>query len=155
MTKLRIFLLPLASFMAQPAYAYCPGWEIDGLRYYSVPREFNRASYVAVVKVSNETWLDEDGKRKPSEFDGNIGAYYSVSLVWAYKGRPPPQMRLFSENSTARFSMRVGKEYVVFITKEEFNRPVGMALTVDTCGNSPVQMSRASRLIARLKRLSR
>jgi hypothetical protein len=134
----------------QAARAYCMGWdkELPGYRadYYSVPQEFGRARYVAEIQVVRETWLGEDGKPKPLQppfqnhgsrpwgFDPYIGAYYDVLVLRRFKGEPSTRLRLYSENSTARFQFKVGSRWLAFVTEED-EEVVGHVLTLDTCGN--------------------
>jgi len=134
------------------AAAYCPG--SDSTRpaydpdYYSVPKELARARYVLIGKVVREIWLGEDGKPKrleppfqfgeprPWGFDPYAGAVYEVEIARAFKGHPASRIRLFSENSTARFWLDIGSTYLLFVTEEKFDAPIGTRLTIDTCGNS-------------------
>jgi len=134
------------------AQAFCAGTDKDfpGYRpdYYSVSQEFSRAKYVVEVQVERETWLGEDGKPKalqppfqnngprPWGFDAYVGAYYDVAVIRPYKGPPPEHFRLFSENTTARFWLKVGWRYLVFVTEEK-EEDLGnqTVLTLDTCGN--------------------
>lgn len=134
------------------ANAYCPGSdkstpEYDP-KYYSVSHEFRRSQYVVRARVIRETWLGDDGKEKrleppfqngaqrPWGFDPYVGAYYDIEVLKAFKGKPGDRLRIFSENTTARFWLNVGGEYLFFVTKEKFDEPVGLQLTIDTCGNS-------------------
>ena len=106
-------------------------------QYYSVDHEFRRATYVIKAKVIRETWLGDDGKEKalqppfqnggsrPWGFDPYLGAYYDVQVETPFKGKPPLDLRLFSENSTARFWFDVGSEHVLFVTEETFDQPIG------------------------------
>lgn len=141
------------AFSPSAASAYCaevdkalPNYRAD---YYSVPMEFGRAKFVVEGVVTNETWLGDDGKPKPLTGpygSGNkkpwglaapyMGAWYEVRVTRRFKGQPPSHVRLFSENSTARFWLTKGERYLLFITDEVFDEPVRQALTLDTCGNS-------------------
>ena len=143
------YRLTLAGFLllvgsGQTAWAYCS----EGLDY-SVAGEFRRSDIVAVVKAEAVTWLDENRKPTmlkpplalgdiPGGLDPYIGAYYSVGLVRAYKGNPPPKFLIFSENTTSRTPLVMGKPLLLFLTRtttgDEYVR-VG-DLTVDSCGNS-------------------
>lgn len=132
--------------------AYCPGLDpsLPGYApgYYSVPNELKRSRYVVVGRVIGETWLGDDGKPKPLQppfqggssrplgFDPYAGALYEIKVIRMIKGRPVPRLALFSENSTARFWLEVGKEYLFFVSEETFDDPIGRRLTIDTCGNS-------------------
>ena len=149
--------------------AYCVGWDRElpnhDPRYYSVSHEFRRAKYVVQVRITRETWLGEDGKEKPLEppfqngnpkpwgFDPYMGAYYDLEVLASFKGRPPHRVRIFSENSTARFWFDVGTKHLLFLTEETFDPPVSTALTVDTCGNS-TPIKTAGRLLRRLHLLN-
>ncbi|HET8611211.1 MAG TPA: hypothetical protein VFL92_00415 [Sphingomonas sp.] len=125
-------------------------------QYYTVQHEFRRAEYVVKAKVLKEIWLGEDGKPKPLQppfqngaprpwgFDPYIGAFYDLQIEKVFKGEPPMRIRLFSENSTARFWLKVGSEQLLFITEDTFEQPVGRQLTMDICGNSePFSMAQA------------
>ncbi len=147
------------------ATASCPGldpfmpqYDPD---YYSISKEFARSQYVVVGRVITETWLGEDGKPKPLQppfqdgrprpwgFDPYMGAVYDVKVLRVIKGKPGPQLSLFSENSTGRFWLTVGDEYLFFVSEETFDEPVGRRLTIDTCGNSTVA-AKANEILKRL-----
>lgn len=131
-----------------PALAFCltslPETPRD---YYSVAKEFDRSTYVATVHVTKEVWIGEDGKptklhppflnggSQPLGFDPYQGAFYEVDVLKAYKGAPNPKLRLFSENTTARFPMGVGDDYLVFLFPEQTDG-LGSQLGLDNCGNS-------------------
>ena len=55
------------------------------------------------------------------------GAWYDVQVTTTFKGKPPLRLRLFSENSTARFWLNKGERYLLFVTEEAFDPPVGHA----------------------------
>lgn len=157
--------------IAAPASAYCAG--LDKSRpgypptYYSLANEFKRASYVAIVRAERETWLGEDGRPKPLRppfqygnsrpwgFEDYIGTRFDVRVIQTFKGRPQKTLQLFSENSTARFWLDVGREYVILATEETFDAPIGRGLTLDTCGNSPKLRTKAGPMIEKLKSYSR
>ena len=140
------------SFVASAVRAYCPGTDktFPGYNphYYSVAKEFERSKYVVVATTDRETWLGEDGKPKPLKgpfqfgakrpwgFDLYAGAYYDVRVQRSLKGAAPTHLRLFSENSTARFWLKHGVSYLLFISGARFDPPMRYQLTVDTCGNS-------------------
>jgi hypothetical protein len=134
------------------AHAYCVGDDQTHPAlpyYYSVPKEFGRARFVVEGIVTNETWIGNDGKPKrlspPFNSRENrprglaapyMGAWYEVQVTRTFKGKPPVHLRLFSENSTARFRLNKRARYLLFVTEEVFDAPIGHALTADTCGNS-------------------
>src|SRR5689334_1942626 len=134
--------------------------------YYSVATELRRAQYVIRAMVVRETWLGEDGKPKALEphfqfgnprpwgFDPYMGAWYDVDVRESLKGKPPRRLRLFSENSTARFWLIVGDELLIFVSTQDFDAPVGNAMTMDICGNSRV-VTKAGDVLAELEKLTR
>jgi hypothetical protein len=135
------------------AAAYCagadkslPNYHPD---YYAAPKEFGRSKFVVEAVVTNETWLGRDGKPTPvtAPFGSGdkrpwglaapyVGAQYDVRITRSFKGQPSTHVRLFSENSTARFWLNKGERYLLFISDEMFDEPIRQAMTIDTCGNS-------------------
>jgi hypothetical protein len=104
---------------------------------------------VVEAKVATETWIADDGKPKPLAppyGPGSkrpwglkapyIGAWYELEVLRSFKGNAPHHLRLFSENSTARFWLDKGRRYFLFVGEERFDPPIGWAATIDTCGNS-------------------
>ena len=79
----------------------------------------------------------------PLSRDFQEGTAYTVRVNETLKGKAPAQLRLFSENSGARFPMRVGTKYLLFI--DHLERSV-----IDNCGNSgPVVTHRKAVATAR------
>ena len=117
------------------------------------------------AKVLRETWLGQDGKAKALEppfqfdnprpwgFDPYLGAYFEVRVLEVFSGNPAPTLWLFSENSTARFWLSVGDELAIFVTEENFDAPIGRALTLDTCGNSRA-IAKAGDVLGKLRKLA-
>jgi hypothetical protein len=148
------------------AHAYCVGDDQTHPAvpyYYSVPKEFGRARFVIEGVVTNEVWIGYDGKLKrlspPFNSRENrprglaapyMGAWYDIQVTKTFKGKPRPRLRLFSENSTARFWLNKGERYLLFVTEEAFDAPVGRALTADACGNSAKANPSLSRKIQAL-----
>ena len=160
-----VSLLATIAVMPCITEAYCPGLDplLPGYDpdYYSVSKELARLRYVVVGRVVSETWLGEDGKPKalqppfqdgrprPWGFDPYVGAVYDIKVLLVIKGQPGPQVTLFSENSTSRFWLDVGGEYLFFISEETFDQPIGQRLTIDTCGNS-APAAKAKEILKRL-----
>ena len=133
------------------AFAYCVGWDKTLLNYdphyYTVRREYRRSKWVIKAKVTKETWVGEDGNEKPLAppfqngsprpwgFDPYAGAFYDLQIERSFKGRPPPTIRVFSENATNRFWLSKGQRILAFVSTEEFDAPIGKQFTLDTCGN--------------------
>jgi hypothetical protein len=159
--------LCVASWVPGTGNAYCIGWDKSlpnyDPKYYSVSHEFKRTKYVITGRVITETWLGEDGKEsslkppfqnggpRPLGFDPYLGAYFVVQVQRTFKGKPEPRLRLFSENTTARFWLAVGAEYLLFVDDDSFD-VIGKQLTVDTCGNSALieNAESALRLVEKL-----
>lgn len=114
-------------FSASAATAAC-------LRYPTVAEAFAEADYVLMVQVTAGRLerLAED----PEGFDG---VEYTLQPLTTFKGEPPQDLRVYSENSTARYPMEVTGWYLVFVGPE---RPVGFAepsrieRTISNCGPS-------------------
>lgn len=83
----------------------------------------------------------------PLSRDFQEGTAYTVRVNETLKGKAPAQLRLFSENSGARFPMRVGTKYLLFI--DHLERSV-----IDNCGNSGTVAARRQAL-ATVRRLRR
>ena len=149
---LSLSLIVVGQLIVSNARASCIGWDKSrpdyDSHYYSISHEFHRAKFVIEARAIRETWLGEDGKAKPLKppfqfggarpwgFDPYMGVYYDVEVLKAFKGNPGARLRLFSENSTARFWLADGKAYLIFVTEEPFEQPIGRKLTIDNCGNS-------------------
>jgi hypothetical protein len=154
MSRYAISLVLVGCLMIQAgkAGAYCvgndkllPGYDPN---YYSVSHEFRRSEYVVKARVLREIWIGYDGKEKilqppfqqgtarPGGLDAYAGVYYDVKVLQAFKGNPESELRLFSANSTGRFWLKVGFDYILFISEDSFDPPIGIKLTTDNCGNS-------------------
>jgi hypothetical protein len=148
--------------LASPAGAWCDP-NIDR----SVRGEFHQSDYVVSVSVSKVTWLDE--KRRPTRLEGHlafgdmpggldpyIGAYYSVTRIENFKGNLPQRFRIFSENTTGRTPLQVGKRYLLFLTRQDKSDEYVRAgdLMGDSCGNGR-QLSYAGPMLPVLRRLAR
>jgi hypothetical protein len=129
MTLLVAFALALAT---HDAATLCP-------RVKATPRDEYRASDVVVVgTVVRATPV-------PLSRDFQEGTAYLVRINETLKGRAPAQLRLFSENGGARFPMRVGTKYLLFV--DHLERSV-----IDNCGNSGTVATRRQAL-ATVRRL--
>ncbi|MBX3563293.1 MAG: hypothetical protein KF730_01835 [Sphingomonas sp.] len=155
---LRYLPILAASLAAVPVSASCDDAD------YSVAGEFRRSDLVVLVRATGVTWLDDNRRpvklRQPLSFgnmpgglDPYLGAYYDVTLEKAYKGRPPRRFRIFSENTTARTPLLMGKPLLLFVTRTRTADAYVQVgdLTVDNCGNS----ARADRMPQRLREVAR
>jgi hypothetical protein len=108
----------------------------------SVEQEFRRSSLVFVGRVTAATAVPET----KSFYEGTR---YTVMVKEVFRGRPRRTLTVFSENSSGRFPMDVGVDYLVFLSVRG-----GEPAMVDTCGNSgPVTETAAA--IETVKQLSR
>ncbi len=136
----------LSTVAATPSAAFCRGWEPSlpghGLRYYTPSNEFRRSRYVVTAALVDTMWVgtDRQGRRiegkDPKAFDALDGWFYTLRIKRTLKGRPPATIRLFSENTTARFEFAPRRTYLVFVDRQMFDKPYGWQLTIDSCGNT-------------------
>ncbi|MES1199591.1 MAG: hypothetical protein ABUS48_06390 [Pseudomonadota bacterium] len=161
-------LLTWLSVGAGAANAYCPGSDQTSPtynpNYYSVANEFARAQYVVIARVTATTWLGEDGRPTtlhgpfgnggdaPSGFDPYLGAYYDLAVSRVFKGRPGSRLRLFSENTSGRFPLEPGQQYLLFVSTDTFEI-IGAKRTIDACGNS-APLESAQDVLSAVERLS-
>lgn len=115
MKILSIFILILA--ISSSAYSYCHNGHP------SIADEYEKSIAVVIGKVVSVEEVPE------SEHYYN-GSNYTFVLYKILKGDLSGKIKIFSENSSGRFPMDVGQEYVLFIHLEN-----GL-LQVDNCGNS-------------------
>jgi hypothetical protein len=110
--------------------------------YPSVTSEYKRAQYVVAVRVLG-------AKKVPAtkDYDFYDGTMYRVSVEKSYKGGPVESLSIFSENSSGRFPMQVGQQYLLFLYEESGR------YQVDNCGNSN-RLAKSSKNIDKLKRLA-
>jgi hypothetical protein len=93
------------------------------LKDYSVRSEFGKSLAVVTGTVA--------GERVTPEHKGRYeGMTYTLNLQDLFRGRVSPAFERFSENSSGRFPMIKGMEYLLFIYD------YGDVLAVDNCGNS-------------------
>ena len=104
----------------------------------SVRDEYRGSDVVLVGTVVRATAV-------PLSRDFQDGTAYLVRVNETLKGKAPAQLRLFSENSGARFPMRVGTKYLLFV--DHLERSV-----IDNCGNSGTVAARR-RALATVRRL--
>ncbi len=113
----RFLFLQIALVWTHGAFAVC----VNG--HPSLEQEYENSAVVFVGRVISKEFTSES----KNYLDGIT---YSVSVQEILRGTSAKTFRLFSENSSGRFPMRVGATYLVF-AYEALGR-----LTVDSCGNS-------------------
>ena len=82
------------------------------------------------------------------------GTLYSVDVAEALKGRPPHKLELYSENSSGRFPMEVGVEYIIFADYGVFEGIRGRQLAVINCGNS-APLPKGNKTVETVRRLTK
>lgn len=93
---------------------------------YSVGAEAARSKYVLVVEVESQRDVPDAEDRELT-----AGTWYRVRAQQVFRGKPAKTFEVYSENSSGRFPMEVGKAYLVFVGPDWNAR-----LSVDPCGNS-------------------
>ena len=106
----------------------------------TVRDEYRGSDVVVIATVVRATPV-------PLSRDFQEGTAFTVRVNETLKGKAPAQLRLFSENSGARFPMHVGAKYLLFI--DHLERSV-----IDNCGNSGTVATRRQ-AVATARRLRR
>lgn len=88
--------------------------------------EFRSSGAVVVGHVLGHQDLTED----PSDPDGVTATLYHVDVRRRLKGDVGRSLQLRSENTSSRFPMEAGEDYLLFLSKD------GAGYFVDGCGNS-------------------
>ena len=80
--------------------------------------------------------------------------FYSVKVAQALKGSPSKTVELYSENSSGRFPMQIGEQYLVFADYGVFEGIRGRKLAINNCGNS-APLAKAQKALAVLHALTK
>jgi hypothetical protein len=105
------------------ADAYCDGHP-------TVEQEFKSSALVCVGKVTSAREVAVGSQSITG------GTFYSVEVVEVLKGSATRSLQLYSENSSGRFPMHVGVQYVIFANSGTFEGISGQQLAINNCGNS-------------------
>lgn len=103
-------------------------------RYPTVAEAVSEADYVFVAQVTAGRM--DLSAAEPGEFDG---VEYTVRSLRAFKGDPPDDLLLYSENSSGRFPMAIAGWYLLFVNApyaQGFATPPRVERAVSTCGPS-------------------
>ena len=124
-TKRFCFLLLLASTIMWSSFShtYCPDGNL------TVKREYLDSPLVLIGRVISE----QETKATKNWLDGTT---YAVEINEVLGGSQQRRIRLFSEDSTSRFPMEVGKQYLMFVY------PQSGRFAIDNCGNSGILAER-------------
>lgn len=86
----------------------------------------------------------------PDDPDGFDWTVYEVKVLTVYKGRPPKLIKLVSPNTSSRFPMDDGRDYLLFIEHSSKPERAGKELLpanfVDECGNSGLISERSAEI---------
>ncbi|WP_157971336.1 hypothetical protein [Dyella sp. C9] len=103
-------------------------------RHPSVSEEYAAAPWVLIGRVT--ATRDVESPDDPGFYGWTI---YDVEVVETLKGLPPHRIKLQSENTSARFPMDNGKQYLLFVRFHTEETAGGERLPqnyIDNCGNS-------------------
>jgi hypothetical protein len=127
------------------------------LSVFSMPQQAFAFCFAPQLRVSDEyfvsdlvftgTVLSQKDEKDPSDPEYTTGTFYTVRVDKVWRGSPSHRITLYSENTTARFSMSIHQRYVMFVTRAE-----GRKWVVDNCGNSGIA-SKSAKTIANLRQL--
>jgi hypothetical protein len=121
---------------AQHSFAFCFAPQLH------VSDEF----YVSDLVLTG-TVLYAENVVDPTDPKGVTGTFYTMEVDATFRGKAPRLLKLYSENSTARFPMELHRRYVLFLTLD-----IGRNWVVDNCGNSG-ELSKAADTMSDLKEL--
>lgn len=106
----------------------------------TLEQEYQSATMVFVGRVTAQEFTLES----KNSLDGIT---YAIHIEEVLRGPHAKSVELFSENSSGRFSMRVGAAYLIFAHKELDQ------LQVDNCGNSGL-LSEKAQTLATLRKIN-
>jgi hypothetical protein len=127
--------LSLLAFTRQ-AYAFCFAPQLQ------VSDEYFISDFVITGTVVSNRY-----EKDPQDPDSLTGTFYTIRVVKTWHGKAPESLTLYSENSTARFPMRVDGTYILFVTKSDNGKWI-----IDNCGNSGLLPS-ANKVLSALRAL--
>src|SRR6185437_2711504 len=123
MRSLKLLGVLFAVFVLTSVGAFC------GNGSPSVEEEFKSSKGVlAGTMIHSRDILDAEGFVQ--------GTFYSIRVSEVLKGSPGKTVELYSENSSGRFPMKPGTEYLIFAYQGTFEGVNGPRLVMDSCGNS-------------------
>lgn len=111
----------------------------------SVDDEFRSSALVVVGEVIRTKEVPDPSPVPEPGY--NIGTYYTIRITEVLKGNPQKLIRLYSENSSGRFPMKVGVPYLLFAHKEVFEGITGERFAINSSGNSGTVKESAKALV--------
>lgn len=136
---LRIIGFSCVALLAYDAIAACPDGE-----WWSIDREYRESEFVFIGKVISEK-PDPGIEGKGKWISGTL---YSLKVKKVFRGVPVGDIIIFSENSSGRFPMKEGVEYLVFASHCD-----GRLFTYSK-GNSG-ELNQVKKVMKQVKRLSK
>lgn len=142
MAELKLIVLFVAAFAAAAStLAYCDSHP-------TVEQEFNSNALVFVGKVTS-------AKEVPVHSQAITGGtLYAVEVTQALKGRASHTVKLYSENSSGRFLMQIGEQYLIFADYAVFEGVRGRKLAINPCGNS-ARLAESNKTLETVRRLTK
>jgi hypothetical protein len=107
------------------ATAEAPAVCLDG-RHPTPQEEFRSSGVVVIGRVLDHSDLKEDS----TDPDGLTATVYRIEVFRHFKGSAAQTIQVRSENTSSRFPMEAGEDYLLFLNEE------GRIYSVDSCGNS-------------------
>jgi len=121
-----------------PWFALAAGGSVACLNGYPTAQ----AEYILSDGVFVGTVISQQDVPAREKYFDQDGVMYTVRVDELLRGRQPQRVRLFSENSSGRFPMRVGIKYLLFVYRDH-----GRTI-VDNCGNSEIYSKTSPVLLA-------
>lgn len=106
---------------------------------YSVNAEYQRSAWVVVADAQSQEAISENEAMRELG-----GVQYTLKVIEVLKGATISTISVFSENSSGRFPLEIGKRYLLFLHEQQGR------LSADYCGNSGLASTKQA-VIAELR----
>jgi hypothetical protein len=123
--RLHGLIVPLATFLL--SYTAFADWQWKA--HPGTEEEFKNSAVVILGKVVSSKDVPE-----PGAF--TRGTLYTIKVAEVFKGTQSKTIKLFSENSSGRFPMKIDASYLIFAYKGVFEGIQGPRLAINNVGNS-------------------
>ncbi|MBI3902578.1 MAG: hypothetical protein HY306_06495 [Nitrosomonadales bacterium] len=134
-----IALLIYTSFVAPNVFAFCENFP-------NPTQEYQRSELVFIGTVLKKDKIPEAG-------NFIVGTRYLVHVKEILKGKPKQRFSLYSENTSSRFPMEIGQNYLVFTSLGVFEELQEKQPFIDSCGNSGL-LNKSGKAISIVRKLS-
>ncbi len=139
MPKRHIVLLICTLFIAPNVLAFCESFPNSA-------QEYQRSELVFAGTVLSKEEI-------PAAGNFIVGTRYLAQVREIFKGKPEQRVSLYSENTTSRFPMDIGQDYLVFASPGVFEELPEKELFIDSCGNSGL-LNESEKAISIVRKLS-